>query len=304
MNKKILARLHPLEFQHPFDMKAIKALKNKTGLEAFITQFNKHGIERVLRIQRTGSNLRINQKTLPEIYGFLADICKILDLNKIPELYIEWQYSVNASVIGVENPIMVLQSGSIDLLSQEELQFIIGHEVGHIKCNHILYHQIAEVVPLLAGIAGNLTLGLGGLLATGIEFALLNWHRMSEFSADRAGLLACQDINVAIKVLSKMAGIPSKYFNSLDTKEFLEQARHFESFDYDTLDKVAKVVSVMGRSHPWTVMRAAELLRWVDSGEYEKVLSRNKGFFCNGCHASLEGTELFCLYCGEKIENV
>ena len=301
MEKKILENLNSLEFQHPFDIKAINMLKDKKALQVLIEQFNKHGIERILRIQYTGSNLRLNETVIPDAYCLLLESCKILDIDIIPELYVVWDYSMNAFTAGVDKTIIVLNSGCLDLLPKEELAFILGHEAGHIKCKHVLYSEMATVFPMLVQIIGNVTLGIGGLLATGIEVALLNWMRMAEFSADRAGLLACQDINIAIKALSKMAGMPKKYFDSVDNSEFIKQAKDFKDYDYDTLDKVAKTLSIMFQTHPWTVMRAAELIKWVDSGEYERVLNRSSiGSFCKGCGIPRQGAGQFCVNCGKQ----
>jgi Zn-dependent protease with chaperone function len=99
---------------------------------------------------------------------------------------------VNAFTAGVERPIVVVTSGAVDLLTHEELAFLIGHELGHIKSGHVLYHQMADILPLLGSIVASATLGMGGLVSTGIQLALLNWYRMSEFPADRAGLLVCK----------------------------------------------------------------------------------------------------------------
>ena len=301
MDKIKLEGLHPVEFQHTLDMKAIKALSTNKGFKTLVTQFNKHGIERVLRIQLTGSAIKINERNFPDISAYLEQACVTLDVKSVPPLYAEWNYSINGGVVGVEKPMININSGCIDLLSEEELIFLLGHEMGHIKCNHVLYHQMAQIMPIIGGIIGDLTLGIGGILATGLELALLNWYRMSEFSSDRAGLLACQDIDVAVKVLSKMAGTPGKYFDSINTEDFLDQAREFEGFDYDKLDKIAKAVSIMGSTHPWTVMRASELLKWIESGEYDKVLNRQAGTFCPACSAETKETEKFCRFCGQKL---
>lgn len=70
----------------------------------------------------------------------------------------------------------------------------------------------------------------------------------------------------------KLAGTPKKYFDKINVNEFINQAKEFEDYDYDTLDKVAKYLSIMWQDHPWTVMRASELFKWVESGEYESIM--------------------------------
>jgi len=106
---------------------------------------------------------------------------------------------------------------------------------------------------------------------------LLYWARMSELTCDRAGLLTVQDFRVSISAIAKMAGAPRKYLDEINVDAFLEQARDFEGFDFDTLDKIAKVLSVMQRRHPWTVMRASELDKWYQSGGYYNTLHNPSG---------------------------
>ena len=55
-------------------------------------------IERVYNIQYTGSNLKVTKENYPKIYQYLEDACRILDLKKVPDLYISWDYSINAAL--------------------------------------------------------------------------------------------------------------------------------------------------------------------------------------------------------------
>lgn len=164
----------------------------------------------------------------------------------------------------------------------------------------------------MGGIAGAATFGIGAAIATGLQLALLNWQRKSEFSADRAGLLACQNVEAATSAFMKVAGAPPKYYRTLKVADFEKQAKQFDGID-DSLGKIAKNLSVMGSSHPWTVMRGHELYKWVDSGEYHKVLKRttaidstesianDKGTYCPDC-GSLCGTDArFCTECGKGL---
>ncbi|HAJ58976.1 MAG TPA: protease, partial [Cyanobacteria bacterium UBA8543] len=247
-----LSGLTSQDYEHPFDRSAREALEATPGLKAIVSKLNEYGIERVLKIQYTGSNLKANSKNFPELDGTIKTVCETLYVASNPDLYIRWDYGINAFTAGVEKTIIVMNSGCIDLLSPEELSFVVGHEIGHIKSQHILYYQMAAIMPVLADIIGEATLGIGKLLTTGVQLALLNWNRMSEFTADRAGLLACQDINIAIQSLIKIAGLPQKFFNSSIAEDFIAQAKEFEQYDLNTLDKVVKVMSIMGRSHPWT----------------------------------------------------
>lgn len=131
----------------------------------------------------------------------------------------------------------------------------------------MLYHMMAQVINLFID-----SIPLGNLAAAPIQYALYYWDRMSEFTADRAGLLCCQNKDAAIRAFMKMAGTPIKEFNSLNYETFIQQAADFKQLDYDAMSKVIKFISIMDASHPWTVMRAAELLNWINSGDYKLLI--------------------------------
>lgn len=273
-HRKKIPFLNVADYEHPWDQAARSALEQVPGFTAIITKLNQIGFDRLLRIQFTGSNLKVNPRSLPVLAAGLHQMCDVLSIERHPELYLQLGFEVNAFTAGVETPVLVLNSGCVDLLTPSELAFVLAHELGHIKSQHVLYYQTASFLPAIAQIAGNATLGIGGLLTGGVQLALQHWSRMSELTADRAGLLGCQDPEAAVSALVKMAGLPQTYHNSNLVQDFIQQAKEFEAYDYDALDKIAKVLGVMNQSHPWTVMRAAELFKWIDSGEYNRVLNQ------------------------------
>ncbi len=301
-----LLGLRPQSYEHPSDAKTLDVLQSTSGLETVIRKCNEFGLDRLLRIQLMGSYLRASQDCFPQLYRAVQEGCEILDVPKRPTVYIQ-PGGLNAFTAGVEQPILVFNAGLIDSMTEEELRFVVGHELGHIKSGHVLYYQIAMLLPVLAEVVGAATFGIGSLLSFPLEVALVRWQRMSELTADRAGLLACQDVNVATTAMIKLAGLPLKFFDKVNTEDFLAQAREFEAFDSDKLDWVAKILSGMGQSHPWTVMRASELLRWIDSTSYEKLLADPTGGralepprkFCTNCGSPTAG--VFCSKCGTRI---
>ena len=295
-------------YEHPHDRNALSSLKGTAGLETVIRKFNEYSIERFFRIQYTGSNLRINGDNYPELHGLVSEAAAILGLRRVPDVYVMGEEGgINAFTAGVERPIIVLTASCIDHLSEDELTFVIGHELGHIKSEHVLYRQIGAMVPMVGGVVGAMTLGVSKLISTALEVTLLNWQRMSELTADRAGLLVCQSANASISALAKIAGLPHKLFDRFNVDDFIAQAKEFKDFDASALDKVAKFFTIMDHSHPWTVLRAAELLAWIESGEYERIFNAcerqaievgSPGRFCPRCKHPLLGDESYCPGCG------
>ena len=315
MARRQLTGLRPQTYEHPLDAQALNALQKTSGLETVVRKCNEWGFERLLRVQLTGSHLRVTPDSVPDVHEKLLAACAILDLPTVPDLYIAGGGDLNAFTAGVERPLIVLNSGLVDCLTDDELLFVIAHEVGHIKSGHVLYYQIAEFLPVIGAIVGSATFGLGELFSAGIQIALLNWKRMSEFTADRAGLLGCQDANVPITAMIKIAGMPQKYYGAINPEDFIAQAREFKAFDTDKLNWFVKALSTAGQTHPWTVMRATQFLAWVDSGEYETVVNGQHALppgiggspapagsvFCTQCGRGLMPEARFCPGCGVAV---
>lgn len=268
-NKQILTGLEHSQYEHPFDKAALENLEKIRFLKTACEWVTSNFVERIYNVQYTGSHLKVTKENYPKIYQYLEDACRILDLKKIPDLYISWDYNINACTIGAENPIIIINSGLIDLCKDDEIMFIIGHECGHIKSNHMLYHMMAGIInTIIDSIPG------GTLLAGGIQYALYYWNRMSEFTADRAGLLCCQNKDAMITSFIKMAGLPLSEYDNIHPDTFIQQARDFKMLDYDGMNKFVKFISIADDTHPWTVMRSAELLKWIEEGEYNRFVSR------------------------------
>ena len=269
-NKMFLTDLDHKEYEHDLDRKTLETLKKTPGLTFFGKAITKYMVERITSIQCTGSNIRVTEDNYPDIYEYIRYACEILDLRRPPELYLQWGYDINACTIGSDNPIIIINSGLIDLCSEDEILFIIGHECGHIKSNHMLYHMMARFANSAID-----KIPFGDIAAAPIKLALYHWDRMSEFTADRAGLLCCQNPEATISAFVKMAGLPISSYSQLNTEAFIRQAKDFKLLDDEMMNKVMKYISIAGDSHPWTVMRASELLKWIDAGAYAKIVGQN-----------------------------
>lgn len=272
--KKRLKGLTADEYEHPLDKAALNALKSSSSVKSIMKFYTEYAIERAQRIQLTGSSFKVTANNIPYAYDALTEACRALDIRKMPEFYIS-DMGLNAYTTGSTNTILVLGSACLSLLTHDELMFILGHELGHIKSNHIMYHQFARILPMIGKTIGDLTpFGIGDIISSGLSVSIMEWYRKSEFTADRAGLLACQNPDAAFTVMTKLSGYPMKYYDTIDKKYILEQAHQFEGLDGDGYNKIVKILSVMNATHPWTVMRAKEMDKWINDGNYDKLLSQ------------------------------
>ncbi|MFS0517693.1 M48 family metallopeptidase [Nostoc sp. UIC 10607] len=275
MTRKILTGLSSATYEHPFDRKALASLQNMPGVSLLLKKINEYGIDRLLRLQSLGSEIRISSRNFPQLHETFVETCQILDVTPLPELYLfQGTGHIETYIVGVEKPLVGINLDGMEWLDADELLYVFGHEIARIKSQHMVYHQMAIVMPTLKNLLSSTTLGVGGLVASGMELGLYNWRMMARFTADRAAMLACQDIDVATTTLMKLAGLPDEYLTPAVIEDFLVQAREFASNSFDTVDKVTKVLSYTEPGLSWVVMRAGELLKWVDSGEYENVIQQ------------------------------
>lgn len=290
MTPKILIDLPATEYEHPFDKSALNKLRSLKKFDDVVKTFLDWTYVKWELVQLQGSHFQVTRDSCPELYKLARNVAKTLSVKDFPEIYTEWGYDINGYTTGYKNnTIMMLNSGAIDLLTDTQLRYVIGHEMGHIKSGHVVYHQMADMFGQLMSI-----LFLGETVLAPIQYALLYWCRMSEFTADRAGLLACQSEEEAIKAIIKMAGMPLKYFNKISNDAFIKQAEEFERLNSGVADSAIRTISIMSSSHPWTVYRAGELLKWIKSGEYQRIIDKYEGVPCKYCGNIVAKNATYC----------
>lgn len=290
MNPKKLINLPSEEYEHPFDKAALKKLRALPGLDTVTNCFLNWGYVRWHVVDLKGSNFHVTRESCPKLYALVEDVAKTLGVDDFPEIYTEWGYNVNAYTTGIkEQTILVLNSGAVDLLNDNQLKYIVGHEMGHIKSGHVLYHFMAQMISSMIKY-----IPLGEQLLAPIHYTLLYWNRMSELSADRAGLLACQNKDEAIQSVIKMAGVPMKYFGKINEESFIKQAEEFEKLNNDFAYSAIRLLSIISSSHPWTVYRAGELIKWIHSGEYDRIIDKYEGVPCVHCGNIVAKNSTYC----------
>ena len=309
--RKTFRNLYTAEYEHPFDRESLNRLEGTRGLEMLTQKVLDYGLEKYLHIKHTGDNIQVTQENIPEIYELLLEACEILDVDEVPELYINLEDKIRSFTSGEKRRIIVLSSGCIDLLNEAELLFVIGRELGHIKSNHVLYRMMAESIQVVSQLISDVTLGIGNLLSMPLKIALMHWFRMSEFTADRAGLLCCQDEEVAAQAFIKIAGLPLKYHGQVTSDHLRRQAEEFDDIQETTFDKLIRFAASYENSQPFTIIRASQLFKWVRSGAYDTIMNREespmpppikKAGTCSNCEASYSLDENYCTQCGTRLK--
>ncbi len=270
-NNKRFAGLKAEHFQHKWDQQAITALQAIPGFEYLVKKLMEIGFEQFFRMTNLASNVHVTGKMLPDLQEMLRTACEILDV-AIPDLYISTNPIPNAFTYGDTKPFIVLTSGLLESMSQEELFFVLGHELGHIKCGHVLYKTMARHFALVLEIIANATFGFSRLIGTGLEMAIFDWERKSELSADRAGLIVTQSLPIANRNFMKMAASAPSYYSKMDENEFLEQVKTYEDATDASFINQAYIALITSKmTHPFTILRAKKLVDWVTKGEFTEV---------------------------------
>lgn len=254
-------------YEHPADRSALVALRKLSGFDTVFKALSGLLPERSLRLLFLSDSVRVSDRQFSHLNDMLRDACYILDLEKVPPMYVNQDPQPNAMCIGLDEPIIVVTTGLVELLDEEEMRAVIGHEVGHALSGHSVYRTILLFLTSLAVRVAWIPLGSVAIMA--IVTALREWFRKSELSADRAGLLVGQDLQASMRGLMKIAG--GNHLHQMNVDAFLEQADEYEAGG-DLRDSVLKILNVLPRSHPFTTVRAAELKKWAASRDYQRIM--------------------------------
>ncbi|MER5291355.1 M48 family metallopeptidase [Streptomyces pharetrae] len=254
-------------WEHPADRSALVALRRLSGFDTVFKALSGLLPERSLRLLFLSDSVRVSDRQFPHLHTMLLDACYILDLEKVPPMYVQQDPQPNAMCVGMDEPIIVVTTGLVELLDEEEMRAVIGHEVGHALSGHSVYRTILLFLTNLALRVAWIPLGNVAIMA--IVTALREWFRKSELSADRAGLLVGQDLQASLRGLMKLAG--GNHLHEMNVDAFLEQAEEYEAGG-DVRDSVLKILNVLPRSHPFATVRAAELNKWAASRDYQRLM--------------------------------
>jgi len=263
----VLSQISSRAWEHPADRAALDTLRAIPGFDEVVRKVAGFISERGVRQLFLANAVQVGPTQRPKLHALLGEVCTSLDWPDRPDLYVTQSPRANAYAIGFERPFIVITSGALELLEgDEERRFLLAHELGHIMSGHMLYRTVALVILAI----GTFALFPVGLALLPFQLALLEWHRKSELSTDRAGLLAVQDTVVAQRTFMKLAGGPD-YGDAASVEEFMRQAATYETGG-DTWDKILKLVNTAFREHPFNTVRAGELERWRTGGLYDAIL--------------------------------
>lgn len=286
-NLKTVTPIDCEQYIHSLDKSALVALKKIPLLDTICAKLLSVMNDKQNTIINMSTKIHITEKQLPKIYLMVESICKKIGID-IPELYLELNRQPNAYTYGTEKFTIVIHSGLIECLQDDELYAVLAHECGHIACKHGLYHTIGGMV-LSGGVIGLNELahylnskGVAGAIAGNVvsavdsafELAFFHWFRCSELSADRVAMICCGSAEPVIETMMRLAGGTTHIDSEINKELFIAQAVEYQqSMEKDIINKGLEFLLTKDDTHPLLTVRAYEAQKFANSDDFKKIMS-------------------------------
>lgn len=267
-------------FRHPLDRQAEEALRSVPGFDLAARKFIELVYERPQTVYLMANAVQVGPQQYGTLYRLFRECVHTLDMRPEPLLFVVQNPQVNSYSLGEDQPCVVIHTGLLDLLTDEDIKTVMAHELGHIKCGHTTLTQMALWAMNTAAMIGDLTFGLGTMVGSGLVYAFYEWRRMAELSCDRAALLVMEDWRQVGQTMMKVAGGSHRFAQELSFEAFERQAEQYQNLDTDGLNQVYKFLLYNGNpnallSHPFPVERLYHLKQWASTAEYQQIRAGN-----------------------------
>ena len=199
-------------------------------------------------------SIRVEKEIFPTVGNAIEKVFKRLDLENEFNFFVtadNFQANAACSLMPTASkPDIIITSKLIELLSEEELQFVIGHEVAHYYYEHSFYpnYETASEKHL--------------------KLNMLNLSRSAEISADRVGFIASGSLEKSLRASLKLASGLSEKHLKFSFSTYLDQLREIES--------IGKSQSELWSTHPSFLIRIQALIWFSMSKEYHEYFDTKK----------------------------
>lgn len=260
-------------FIHPLDTKALGVLEAIPGLKTLLAAYMKVYDERVIWGMRMSSNIRLNERQLPDLYKIFQEVFDELQMEASirPQCFLEMNPLPNAYASGNTKTFVVINSGIVKLLSRNELKAVIAHECGHILCKHMLYHTLGVNI-------ANFGINLFGLelLVKPIVWSLMYWQRCSEFSCDRVAAYVMDDADIVSDTMIRLSGGPIEITKDVNIDEYYKQVEElYDKLSKDKYQSLLQFKETLYLNHPFAAIRSKEVRDWFEGAVLPERPVRN-----------------------------
>ena len=191
-----------LPYSYPCDNYMNTVFSNSLVREILKSVIDNFYGNQVKEIEKRG--LTVTDKNFPKLFQQIKYCCGALSIIRQPTVIVTSQLKgINAlSIDNNGSPLILMSKKSTVFLSDRELQFLLGHELGHIASGNLICHTVKGLLDNL----NNKSDIIGPMVSDLVDVPLHNWYRCNEFTADRAGLLCCRDLDCVKKLFIKLFG--------------------------------------------------------------------------------------------------
>jgi Zn-dependent protease with chaperone function len=275
--------LDPREFEHPSMQKMNQLLRGSVVLrksaESLSRKIGKPWYE------STFNSILATDKQYPRVLeiGLLA--ARRLGARQIPSFYVELDRGYQSATYGDEHDAFVNVGAFLPrFLNDEELLFVLGHEIGHLVSQHALWTTVSMFLVgqqrqnlMAEGVMGFLSNPLK-IIESGVESIVTNWMRVADFTADRAALLAVGSFDKAKRAIFLLHLRSRRELDEMDIDEWVRQ---IEAQD----QTMSKLSQMMTSATPYLGARLVELRNFAASPQYEALRRKVE----SGSGAGLDG---------------
>ena len=255
-------RLEAIRFQP--EAKLIAALFDRFGLEDIVQHYVASGKASSMREVMLATQLRLTNILSPRLHGLFASCQQAVGFDGNVELYVVNDSNINAFALHAssdnEPHIVSITSGAVERMTDEELRFVLGHELGHIAFDHYRANQVNFA---LDGESED------SQMPVLLQARMHSWDRLAELSADRVGYLATgEDLGPIVSVFFKLASGLGPEHLQFDIAAFLDQLQAIQDMEPSGL--------MAHFSHPVTPVRVRALQLYSEAGGSAMASARCK----------------------------
>lgn len=275
--KIVLEGLPAKSFRHTLDLAKSLALHKTKGFETVAKALSSGFYEQLQTLKNVTEYVQVGPSQYGELHERYLKLASVLTISRVPDLFIMNSPVVKAEAFGTQRYTIRVSSALIDAMNDDELDAVLAHELGHVKCDHMRYKTMASLLNDFGGFAATFIPipGVSETLFLNVQLALLEWNRKAEYSCDRAALLAVQDLAPVRSAITKLAGCSRSAGEPLDLDALLEQVDGYEDLEAESpFEKALKVSILRDQNHLCPVIRLREITQWADSSQYEAILNK------------------------------
>ena len=195
---KSRSNLNPtIELERQIGEQIYNALQG-TVVEEVLKKIRMSGSDTYWRSNMEGHSLKVDKELLPDFHRLCHEVKAKLNFEEDVDFYITGDSTVNAFSVAAEEEgephIVNINSALFDLMTTDELKFVIGHELGHlINKDTALARLIRFVFPPEANVPVSL------------QYKIRLHDQLAELVADRYGYIATENLDVCVTAFFKLA---------------------------------------------------------------------------------------------------